>query len=798
MTQHETKNKLKTGLEYLRERSRRLHSAHSSRAFPFQNAGVSSLSETSFPATTIIDGTLDLSAPHVSVMNLQFARGHLQVGNTVTLDYLNVTGGSVNFDTLIVRKKLTVSGGTLTVKTITYTNDVLAIAGSGAVNLSGGTLGAVTVASSSDSTFGTDMTSLTVQAGDTGTVNLSGGTLGKLSQQAGTLSVTGDVTVQAMDLSAGTMKISGTLQLSGSSMSVSKNAALELDGGTLIIEQAGTYSVNGSFTMSHESGSTVDFANSGGEIIVKNGMSVGPLTVKGDGTLALNGFITGWHDEDRINVIAGATLSLADDEHVEPPIILGAGGCVSFGNTFCAVATVKVDESVSKGGATIAFRQSLLDDDRVVWVNVAIEDYRDGVKLDFKALKYADVTVQDAHYDNREMTIVYKVKGEDYTREIIIFNFSGPDLKDGEKFTVISDGAGGTEFETCFLSGTRILTPDGWRVVEALMPGDLVITFKNGEEVATPVRWVGEGEAVCRPDLPDDLSGYAVRIARGAFGGDIPFEDILLTSEHCVFVDGGLIPVRMLVNGENITYERALPFYRFHHIETEKHAIISAAGLLTETYLDTGNRARFREGMGVVPLKPKRADDLAAPLRVRRAEVEPVYHRLSENRLCPERPLARPRPTCAARPLTLDAALRLVLPGGEEIFPLSRRQDGYVFKVPRYIEKFHIVSRASRPCDVIGPFIDDRRMLGVLIGEIHLIEARRMTRITRHLTDHGEGWHDVEHPAARWTNGRAVLTLSECLTDLKSDALLFIQILQQGPYLTQTTPELSGLIIAAA
>ncbi|XAO70640.1 MAG: Hint domain-containing protein [Acetobacteraceae bacterium] len=110
-----------------------------------------------------------------------------------------------------------------------------------------------------------------------------------------------------------------------------------------------------------------------------------------------------------------------------------------------------------------------------------------------------------------------------------------------------------------------------------------------------------------------------MRIARGAFGDDVPFEDILLTSEHCVFVDGGFIPVRMLVNGGSITYEREKPFYRFHHIETEKHAIISAAGLLTETYLDTGNRARFREGMGVVPLKPKRADDLVAPLRVRRA-----------------------------------------------------------------------------------------------------------------------------------------------------------------------------------
>lgn len=181
MTQHKTKNKSKTGLDYLKERSRRLHSAHFSHARISRNSGATTLTETSFPMTAILDGTLDVTAPHVSVMNLQFVGGHLEVGNTVTLDYLNVTGGTVNFNTLTIRKKLTVSGGTLTVKTITYTNDVLAISGSGAINISGGTLGAVTVASSSDSVFGTDMTSLSVQAGDTGAVKLSGGTLGELS-----------------------------------------------------------------------------------------------------------------------------------------------------------------------------------------------------------------------------------------------------------------------------------------------------------------------------------------------------------------------------------------------------------------------------------------------------------------------------------------------------------------------------------------------------------------------------------------------------------------------------------------
>ncbi|XAO70639.1 MAG: hypothetical protein AAYR33_06020 [Acetobacteraceae bacterium] len=111
-------------------------------------------------------------------------------------------------------------------------------------------------------------------------------------------------------------------------------------------------------------------------------------------------------------------------------------------------------------------------------------------------------------------------------------------------------------------------------------------------------------------------------------------------------------------------------------------------------------------------------------------EVEPVYQRLSgRNPFC-ERLLAMPGPAGAARSLTMDAALRLVLPGGGEIFPLSRRRDGYVFKVPRYVEKLHIVRRVSRPCDVIGPYVDDRRMLSVLVGEIHLIEAWRMTRMT--------------------------------------------------------------------
>jgi Hint domain len=161
------------------------------------------------------------------------------------------------------------------------------------------------------------------------------------------------------------------------------------------------------------------------------------------------------------------------------------------------------------------------------------------------------------------------------------FNFGT--LADGSIYVV--DGA------VCFLAGTRILTPRGEIAVENLAVGDDVVTHTKAGLQSKPIVWIGSRSVRANSLAPDEA--YPVRIRAHAFGDGVPHRDLLVTPEHSVFVNGGLIPARMLVNGGSIIVDRSIDAYTFYHVELEQHSILLAEGLTTESYLDTGNRANF-------------------------------------------------------------------------------------------------------------------------------------------------------------------------------------------------------------
>ncbi|MBS1045776.1 hypothetical protein JK200_18025, partial [Gluconobacter cerinus] len=97
-----------------------------------------------------------------------------------------------------------------------------------------------------------------------------------------------------------------------------------------------------------------------------------------------------------------------------------------------------------------------------------------------------------------------------------------------------------------------------------------------------------------------------------------------------------------------------------------------------------------------------------------------------------------------------------------------------------------IVSNASRPCDVIGPFIDDRRELGVLVGTVTLFESNRIRTLTDHLHDAQlSGWSNVEEGTMRWTSGNALLPLGKRAPGAL--ALMAIEVKAAGPYILDET-----------
>ena len=338
--------------------------------------------------------------------------------------------------------------------------------------------------------------------------------------------------------------------------------------------------------------------------------------------------------------------------------------------------------------------------------------------------------------------------------------------------------------ETCFLPGSMIRTTSGEMPVENVTLGTQLVTFdwKNGREVIRPVVWVGKAHSRVRTELPHDEAGYPVRVLKNAIADGVPYKDMLITPEHCLFFDGHFVPVRMLVNGKSIFYDTSITAYDYYHVETAEHSVITADGMLTESYLDTGNRSTFRQDGKVAALRATGARswdaDAAAPLCVARNFVESLFRTLEargnqvENCQTPAESLT----------MTHDADLHLVMANGAVIRPVRRDGQDYSFMIPAGVEAVRIVSRASRPSDVIGPFVDDRRYLGVAVSSVRFLSSKMQNQITTYLNDAGlDGWHAANGQSETiWTNGNALLPLSE-QTDGRM-GLLIITALQAENY----------------
>lgn len=300
-----------------------------------------------------------------------------------------------------------------------------------------------------------------------------------------------------------------------------------------------------------------------------------------------------------------------------------------------------------------------------------------------------------------------------------------------------SDGNGGVI--TCYLAGSMIETPTGEKAVELLQAGDLVTTYLNGQKSTTSLIWAGTAHMTANTSLPDDLAGYPVRILKNAIADNVPNRDLLVTAEHCLLFNEAFTPVRMLVNGKSIFYDRSITKYDYFHVETENHSIIMANGVLTETYLDTGNRHTFNRDGTVVRLTgdvQSWETDAAAPLAVSQGAVEPLFHQLQKRLPLLGLSQAEPQKT-----LITDPNFHLVTDAGHVIQKTREAGGRSLFMIPASVRAVRLVSRASSPQDTIGPFVDDRRMLGVCIGDITFYDSGRSICLTaRDDETAGDGW----------------------------------------------------------
>ncbi|WP_309680407.1 Hint domain-containing protein [Asaia bogorensis] len=300
----------------------------------------------------------------------------------------------------------------------------------------------------------------------------------------------------------------------------------------------------------------------------------------------------------------------------------------------------------------------------------------------------------------------------------------------------------------CFLADTMIATPDGARPVQDLVAGDLIVTLEGGHRVARPIMRMVSQQQIVSPKLPDDLAGYAVCVARNALADNQPCKDMYLTSEHCLHLDGGLVPVRMLVNGQSVRYDRERLDYTYYHIDMGEHYIILADGVEVESYLPNLDELRIS---GADSLNYARVlVTPAAPLRVEQDFVEPLHRRIAA-RAGIKAVAAKPRKASNLQVMTADGRVHQ---------PMGTAQGVAHFKLPAGTQHVTLISETMRPCDLYGAFVDDRRAFGTLIGAVTLRDAQGEVALTTHL-DGGSlaGWHDAFAAGYRWTNGYAALAL---------------------------------------
>ena len=325
---------------------------------------------------------------------------------------------------------------------------------------------------------------------------------------------------------------------------------------------------------------------------------------------------------------------------------------------------------------------------------------------------------------------------------LIPFASGGPNIRG--KLTIV----------VCFATGTNILTERGEVAVESLAEGDRVITLDAGVHVARPLRWLGR-RRVNLAAHPDPESAAPVRVRAGAFAPSVPARDLLLSPDHAIFVEGKLIPAKLLVNGGSIVQELAYLEIEYFHVELDRHAILFAEGLTAESYLDTGNRAFFANAGLAMVLHPEFTvnaalkcwtSDACAPLTVSETEVEPAWRRLAERSVALGHALPRTE-TAAAAELVLEAK------DGRVIRAAQVNGGRHVFALPAGLDAVRLVSRAASPAS-LRPWLEDRRRLGVKIGRL-VLDGRTVAADDIALA---EGWWEVEADG-RWTDGRGLLLL---------------------------------------
>lgn len=570
---------------------------------------------------------------------------------------------------------------------------------------------------------------------------------GGLSVSGGTFSDNANTTISGLaNFTGGTDSFGGANSpaISVGTLTVGSAATLTLNNGTDTVT-TGAVTNNGTMTMA---GGTLVASAAG----ISNAGAISGFGKLSGGALSGAGSVTA----------SGGTLTINDTDSSTLTIANGAGNILNL--------------SAAQSGITVNFAGSAGE--------LELSDFTTGTpdSLNFASSTVNGMFVNTTTVATNKITLVGPTEANisaTYTPSTATTGTLSISDSSGVITTISLTGltgtTGGSEFANwsgsttttdvwlsnslCFAAGTQIRTARGDVAVEALAEGDLTVTH-TGEH--RPIKWIGYRRLDLTRHTHPNLAA-PVRVRRGAFGENLPCRDLVVSPDHCMFVDGKLIPAKLLINEMSIVQERDTRVVEYYHVELDRHAVLLAEGLPVESYLDTGNRTFFSNAGLALVLHPEFhvnaglrcwETDACAPLAVSAEAVEPVWRKLADR----AEAFGYARPAIAT---TEDADLHLVA-NGRSIRPISADRGCHVFVLPPGTAAVQLASRAGAPSDVV-PYLEDWRQLGVAVSRIVVRSSTEQSEIPADHPALTQGWHAAEHdgPALwRWTDGHARLPIA--------------------------------------
>ena len=125
----------------------------------------------------------------------------------------------------------------------------------------------------------------------------------------------------------------------------------------------------------------------------------------------------------------------------------------------------------------------------------------------------------------------------------------------------------------CILKGTKILTPDGYRLIEEIKEGDYITTHDDRKKKVIQTYSIN---AIHNKDT------QCIIIKKGTFGA---IEDLYMSKNHAILIDDEfIIPERKIP--DKIEYVKDMPYYTYYSIMTDDYLrdSLMANGVTVETW----------------------------------------------------------------------------------------------------------------------------------------------------------------------------------------------------------------------